>query len=127
VGGLDARVARVRYIDDSEYATPCPDQMPHGLESAYCKPLVYRHEREVRATLIPFQPEERRENERDLCRGFPIRVDLPTLVEGVVVSERFPQFAVPVVKEALSRAGVSIRARLSAINRGPLGQLLDPP
>ena len=119
--GFRLRVARVRYVNDSKSQSWCPGE-PHGLEPVYCKRSVYRHEREVRATLLPDGFPDDPQVERDPCCGFPISVELTTLINGVVVSE---QSLVRIVEEALNRAGVSIRARLSAIYRGPRDLLLD--
>ena len=119
---FERRVARVRYIRDSESQAECLGA-PHGLEPVYCKRFVYVHEREVRATLIPAGSRGAPQVGRDLCRGFPTPVDLTTLVQDVIVAERS---AVPTVEDALSRAGVSISVRLSAINLGPRELSLEP-
>jgi len=113
---LEFRVARVFYIGDSESLIPCLDRMPDGLEAIYCKRLVYQHEREVRAALIPNRTPGALQIERDLCCGFRVGVDLPTLLGGVVVSE---PLTVPVVEEALNRAGIHLKVVCSAINRRP--------
>jgi len=114
------RVARVQYIGDSQYPIPRPDLMPDGLDSVFCKRLVYQHEREVRATLIPVRSPEGPLVEPDLSRGLTMRVDLARLLERVVIAERFPKCAVPVVEDALRGVGVSIPVELSAVKRGPL-------
>jgi len=114
------RVARVQYLADSQYPIPRPNLMPDGLESVFCKRLVYQHEREVRAALIPVRSPEAPLVAQDLSRGFTIRVDLARLLKRVVIAERFPNCAVSVVEDALDRVGISIPVEPSAVKRGPL-------
>ncbi len=114
------RIARVQYIGDSEYPIPCSDRPPDGLEAAYCKRLVYQHEREIRAALMPVRSPDDPVAPPDLLHGVRIRVKLTSLVDRVVVSPRFPDFAVPVVEDALSRAGMAVPVEASALKQMPL-------
>jgi hypothetical protein len=78
-----------------------------------CKRRSHTHEREVRA-LFCVPPQDAKTG-----RGIGVPVDLPKLIERIVVSPEYPRWAVPALQDAVTRAGVMLKIEPSDLLRRP--------
>ena len=137
-------IAYVRYVDhlteDVRRAWALDPLSP-----LFCKRRGFEHEREVRCVIA--HPEDEREQALVLSeinpelrqqfpvleqwatvvdgdlgdRGLVLQADLGALVERIVVSPRYPAWAVPALQAAVDRAGLAVRVETSSLLEQPPG------
>ena len=122
------RLARVRYGDHAD-ALPVSGWV--DIQPLIFKRSCHEHEREVRALIVhPFElvaPEDGGEPvqvpvyDPPRGQGLGLRVDLVELVERIVVSPRYPPWAVPALQQMVKRAGLTIQIESSDVSRRPDG------
>jgi hypothetical protein len=135
-------IARVQYIDHrTEYIGE--KLALDSLTPLFCKGRGFVHEQEVRCVIK--NPEGERAQalvcsefnsalkqrfpvlnqlatvaDCDLGdRGLALQVDLVALIERIVVSPRYPVWAVPALQEAVNRSGLAVRVEASSLLEEP--------
>ena len=115
------------------------------LSPLFCKGRGFEHEREVRCVIA--HPEDEREQALVLSelnpelrqrfpvlkqlatvvdgdlgdRGLVLQVNLGALIERIVVSPRYPVWAVPALQAVVDKAGLAVRVDTSSLLLQPLG------
>ena len=139
-------IAYVRYIDHlTEDVGRAWALDP--LSPLFCKRKGFEHEREVRCVIA--HPEGEREQALVLSelnpeltqkfpvleqwatvvdgdlgdRGLVVPVNLGALIERIVVSPRYPVWAVPALQAVVDRAGLAVRVETSSLLKQPPGSV----
>jgi hypothetical protein len=131
-------IARVRYIDHLSEDLGLAWALD-PLSPLFCKRRGFEHEQEVRCVIA--NPEDEREQalwlselrpelrqqfpvlgqweeviDGDLGEcGLPVPVNLRTLIERIVVSPRYPAWAIPALQEIVDRADLGVRVETSSL------------
>jgi hypothetical protein len=102
------RIARMQYVrhDDYEFS----GRGYSALAPLFLKRHEYAHEHEVRAIVLPSD---------ESPSGVALPIDLPSLVDAIVVSPKYPDWAIPALKKLLDWAGVNIAVKKSVIGNKP--------
>jgi hypothetical protein len=120
------QIARVRYID---YATEDVETGPAFNLSApyFYKRRGFEHEREVRVAILPVHVfEDVTEKfigltpELPANGGLNVDVDLPTLIQRIVVSPRYPDWCISALAKIVEETGLSVRVEPSSLKAGPI-------
>lgn len=109
-------IGKVEYIDhetDDDGTAP----RLNVLGPIFCKRQSFLHEREVRVVIA---------NPHDLTcpstlreRGLVVPVDLPVLVQRIVVSPQFPDWALKALQRVIQNSGLAVTAELSDLIKKP--------
>jgi hypothetical protein len=135
-------IACVRYIDHTtEDVGRAWALDPQSV--LFCKGRSFEHEREVRCVIA--NPEGEREQALVLSeqnpelmekfpvldqwatvidgdlgeRGLDLEVDLGTLIERIVISPRYPDWALPALQASVNKAGLAVRVETSSLLTQP--------
>ena len=137
-------IAYVRYIDHSSEDLGRAWALD-PLSPLFCKRWSFEHEREVRCVIA--HPEGEREQALSLSelrpelrqqfpvleqwaavvdgdlgdRGLDVPSNLGALIERIVVSPRYPVWAVPALQADVDKAGLAVRVEASSLLEQPLG------
>ena len=102
----------VKYVDYLSETEQIPqDKNVYG--PFMCKGLAYQHESEVRAIFTSSMA-------GDPCLGYVVPVDLPSLVEEIVVSPLAPPWFAEVVEQSCSDTGHSFEIKESVMRVPPV-------
>lgn len=118
-------IGEVNY-DDHEACDPATVTDMSSLRRQYFQPLAtkrrsFRHESEVRVILERMRGKGRDEFNGllDSKSGESISVDLPTLIERIVVAPDYPRWAIESLQQQVSAAGLQIKIETSDLLRTP--------
>ena len=117
-GGDQFHIGMVQYIDFEK------DRIPGAGFAAqfFRKRKSFEHERELRAILIdfPITPDGHVDQTR-LAHdaGRLVSVDLPTLIEDVIVGPDAPRWYLPLLTKLLDRYGVGVTPKASSLEASP--------
>lgn len=106
------RVCRVAYIDYDQEAEPPPElDLLEAMNLGFliCKRKSYAHEREIRAIIQTAPGPE----------GISISVNLPRLIQRIVVAPTYPQWAIGALQDAVERGGILAKVESSDLLRLP--------
>jgi Protein of unknown function (DUF2971) len=116
----DIIIAEVDYTDHAQ--VPETVGAISQLEPLFTKRRSYSHESEVRAVLERIA--ERTEEEffgflEKTTAGEAVTVDLPTLVQRIVVAPGYPAWAIDSLQQAVSAAGLTVNVETSDLLKSP--------
>jgi hypothetical protein len=92
----NVHLGRIRYVEDES------DHLDHPVHRCMRKKPAFRHEQEIRLVYYDQQ------REHAGSAGLLIPIDVPVLVEGVVVSPRAESWFLPLVKKVVAKLGYEI-------------------
>jgi hypothetical protein len=108
------RIARIQYVDHGTY--DIGDSGYSALASLLLKRRGYEHEQEIRAMVLPMD---------ESSSGISLGVEPATLIEGIVVSPEYPDWAVPAFREIIYRMGLKIEVETSSLKSAPPARLIE--
>jgi hypothetical protein len=116
----DIIIAEVNYTDHAKL----PESISpiSQLEPLFTKRRSYRHESEVRAVLERIAERTDEEFYGFLAKttaGEAVTVDLPTLVQKIVVAPGYPAWAIGSLQQAVNAAGLTVQVETSDLLKPP--------
>jgi hypothetical protein len=122
-------IGRVEYTDYTAVPPSGPSLRGriNALLPAFQKRRSYRHEREVRAVIaFPEVASKQIGVPYDPSHGIAVGVNLETLIERLVVSPRYPMWAIESLQQRVLAAGVTVSLEKSDLLRMPEPRTMTP-